>query len=688
VLPHRVRTVLAAAVAIGGGLLVLPAQARAGTADPPALLLVGQSTTVIPAAFDNPAPFSITVKVVGSAPAGGELGLTVYGKFTTRSAFDQSLGSPPTGNPMHVVAPQPLSGLRSANGGLQISTTVIPGGTPAGTDTIGLSRCVAGNGSCSGVYPAEVQLFSSDGVVVAHLTTYLTYAEQKSANSLVFSWVVPIGGPVDIRPTGPLPRAIAPLSPARIAALAQLTDTLADNLGVQVSVAPSPATVQRLEMSGSRNARVVLSDLKAIAGAGPGRLVAQPYVPVSLSSLSEAGIDEEIKGQVQGAEGIMTQALAGVAASDQPSFGTWVEDGPVNPAVAGGLADVGAKGIVVPDTDLAPASEQSHATWSQPFLLTLGRASVPAAVSDSELSAHFTAERRDPVLAANQLLAELAMIHFELPDSSEVRGVIAIPPSDWDPDPQFVTTLVSGLNNNPVVATATLTSFFNTVPKGGNEAPSTRHLAGTANPQRISSSEAAAIVTARKQINGFTAAVGASVVTNQLEGLLLSSESSQLSTEAQRSGIATFERHLDSELSGIKVVPSTVTLTARTASIPITILSSADFALKATLILSSPKLQFPGGATRTVDIDHPTNSTQIEVRARTTGDLPLKFELTSPGRGLVITEGQLTVRSTATSIVGIVLTLVAAIVLLGWWARTWQRGRRQRRPRPARGARS
>jgi hypothetical protein len=135
------------------------------------------------------------------------------------------------------------------------------------------------------------------------------------------------------------------------------------------------------------------------------------------------------------------------------------------------------------------------------------------------------------------------------------------------------------------------------------------------------------------------------------------------------------------------VLASTITLTARTASLPITIVSSADYRLTATLTLSSAKLQFPEGATRTVTIDHPTNPINVEVRARTTGDLPLSFALTSPrGGGLVIATGRLTVRSTATSIWGIVLTLVAAVVLLGWWLRTWRRGRRLRQVRGVRGA--
>ena len=73
----------------------------------------------------------------------------------------------------------------------------------------------------------------------------------------------------------------------------------------------------------------------------------------------------------------------------------------------------------------------------------------------------------------------------------------------------------------------------------------------------------------------------------------------------------------------------------------------------------------------------------MEVQARTSGDLPLEVTLTAPKTDvgavpLVIAHGQLTVRSTATSVVGVILTLLAIAVLLAWWVRTWRRGRAAR----------
>jgi hypothetical protein len=73
---------------------------------------------------------------------------------------------------------------------------------------------------------------------------------------------------------------------------------------------------------------------------------------------------------------------------------------------------------------------------------------------------------------------------------------------------------------------------------------------------------------------------------------------------------------------------------------------------------------------------------RIEARAITSGDrLPVEVTLTTPDGQLVIARAALTVHSTSISIVGIALTVVAALVLLVWWARTWRKGRRGRNKR-------
>ncbi len=689
-----VRCALAAAVTTASLLLFVCAGGPSGASTGPSLTLLGQTPTVTPPAPGDPATFTITVKLEGTPPPGAALGLAFYDKLVTQSAFTQTLTSAPT-RLLHTVAPQPLSELRRPGGGEQLNVTVVAGNAsaPAGSTTLnvsGLSHCPPGTEACSGVYPVEVQLFDASGSVVAHLTTYLIYAETKSPSPLVFAWVVTMGSNVRIQASGPITRAIPRLSASRVKDLADLTGELAANPGVQVTVAPSPATVELLEHSTLPQAAGALRALHAVASEGPHRLLAQPYVPINLAQLAGAGIQEEIAGQTHRANAVMTPVTAGLSGAQVPSWQTWLATGPVSSAIGAGMRDVGSTALVLPDTALPSATEEYHATWTQPFSLALGHGeSVTAAVSDSMLSSLFSAKPGDPVLAANELLAGLAFIQSELPGASSTRGVIAVPPPTWNPNPRFVDALVAGLANNPVISTATLNGYFNQVQSGANGAATTRRLEGSGGPS-ISRAEAASIVAARKAIDGFVAAVaGQPPVENQLEDLLLTAESDQLTPTQQRAGLSVFNRHLDAELANFQVEKSTVTLTAQNAALPITIVSTAHYALRATLTLSSPKLEFPDGASRVsrnVLLDHPTNSTQIQVRARTSGDLPLSFELTSRTGGLVIQRGRFTVRSTATSIVGIVLTLVAAVVLIGWWARTWLRGRRQRRSRAQRGA--
>jgi hypothetical protein len=53
--------------------------------------------------------------------------------------------------------------------------------------------------------------------------------------------------------------------------------------------------------------------------------------------------------------------------------------------------------------------------------------------------------------------------------------------------------------------------------------------------------------------------------------------------------------------------------------------------------------------------------------------------LHSPSGGLLLSSGQISVRSTATSVVGIVLSLGAVVVLVVWWIRTSRKRRALRR---------
>ena len=642
-------------------------------------------------------PFSVDVGIPPGTPADAEVGVTLYDKLETRSAFEQTLSGPPAGPVLDRTASGGLSTLGARAGGLELSVAVLPDRAsstgPPSTTQLDL-HCAPDTGSCSGVYPAVVSLVRpSGGGTIGHFTTYLTYVEARSVQPLRFAWVVPVRAPVVIGGGADPASALALPSPGEVTGIARLAAQLRAS-SVPVTVEPSPQTVQGLgALTGGLGAvaRGALADLAALsADQSVHDVPPQSYVPIDASALSGEGT--ELAGQMAEGDSLLERAGIETTPAGQPA--TWVADGPVSAGLGASLEVVGgAVGapmrVVVPDGALVPpAGAASGITWGYPFSLTLGRGrTFQAAASDGELAAHFAAEPQDPALAANQLLADLAFVHFEQPNLTDPRGVIAVPPVGWAPNAAFDGELLNGLRDNPDVEPVTLGGFFDQVALGGNGAPGTRSLA-PGNGPGLPGDLAHQISTARLRLSAFDSAVPkkATPVLSQLDDILLASQSTDLGPSGQRAGVATFERALTGQLTLVQLATErTITVTARTAAIPITVLSNAPYTVVGTLTLTSNKFTFPPpGPTRPgVVLDHPTTPLRIEAEARTSGDLPVEATFVSPAGGLEIARGQLTVRSTATSWVGVVLTALALAVLGAWWARTWWGGRRRKRAEQA-----
>ena len=119
-------------------------------------------------------------------------------------------------------------------------------------------------------------------------------------------------------------------------------------------------------------------------------------------------------------------------------------------------------------------------------------------------------------------------------------------------------------------------------------------------------------------------------------------------------------------------------MTSLKGALPITLTKTADWTMAGVLTVRSDHLRFPHGRTRSVTIDHPTQSVRIPVVAETTGDLTVSVTLTTPSGSLLLAHQRIVVRATQTSAAAIVLTIGAALVLLVWWVRTSLRRPRRR----------
>jgi hypothetical protein len=663
--------VVVSTMALIGTSSVRAATVASGTRPP--LTLVSQSPWV-----ESSAPwFSLSLGVGESKIPTSQLrvSLTFYGRISAPSEFRQDAAGTPQNDvlqqfPDVAVTSSPLGRTASACVAvLPDSAAAPPAPVPAGCSagsTVVLD-CIPDEGECGDVYPVSVALLrQGSSSPLARFTTFLTYEEfgqpgsVGSTGPLRVGWVVPVTG------TDP----------------AALVDDLTDHRQ-PLTLAVSPSTAQALLAKGHAG-RATLGQLQALTTIGGDQLVDQPYVPIDVAGLESAGLGGEIAVQIGRGDQVLGQAGL------HPGDGTWLDDSSNlssadAAALAAGLTATHARTVVLSDTNLEPVQTTTF-TFAHPFTLDLGHGAHHAALAaDSSLDAHFTSDGSDPVLAANQLLAGLSFVHFEDASLSDPRGVVLVPPTGWRPTNAFVDTLLTGLSN-PALSPVTLDQFTSQV-HGGSEndpSPGTRKLqSGGASSSGMSKADVERIVRARQQLASYGGAVsGHPAVLTTLFDQLLGTESSALTSSQRTRAVDAYDRRFSRLLSSVSLASErTVTFTARTAAIPITVLSTAPYPVKVVLMVQSDKFTFPNGDTRSLKLDRTTTPVRVQARARTSGDrLPVEVTLRTPDGKLVISRATLTVHSTEISIVGIALTVVALLVLLVWWARTWRRSR-QRRPR-------
>jgi hypothetical protein len=306
---------------------------------------------------------------------------------------------------------------------------------------------------------------------------------------------------------------------------------------------------------------------------------------------------------------------------------------------------------------------------------------MTALVSNSDLAGRFTADPGDPVLAAHQLVAELAQIYYEKPNDDTVRGVVAMAPPGWSDSPGFVGALLGALAGNPIVQAVTTTDLFTTF-----SAPTACHNGCKLAPVTAGSGlPVAAIRDQRARIDGFaTAAPAARQVSAQLGDLVLAGEADNLRPAQQAAVLHNTSSAVDAQLSQLVVAGQPITLTSQRGRLPVTIVSNAPYPVTASLTLTSDKLLFTqNGLTQlTVPVVlHPQHANVIfvDVQTRVSGTFRVGIALNAPVVGTPLSVGEITVRSTATSVVGIVLSLGAVLVLVVWWIRTSRKRRGLRR---------
>ena len=592
---------------------VAAASSPAGGADSPALTLVSQTNWVTAA---HPT-FDLVLAVGAGTPSVGQLGINIdlYPCLITPSGFDQTVTSKsgPSGKPLTATTnPVPWTSLAPAvGGGVDVPIPVITDGTsssapgaPLGGFAARLHGCDVANG---GVYPVRVQLVDThSNEQVGALTTHLVYSTAPaSTQKLHFAWELPIQTPIPAAAVAPSPSTLAanPLSALSkpsatiLDRLAQVADAVSAAPSVPVTVAVATQTLHALDVGGHA------STIGALKPASPvyRQYLWTPYVPVDAGALVDSGLTGELTWQLRtGWVGVATVSKA-PAPDVIGTAGAWITNDPIDDATLAQLQAHGYNQLVIPSSDVTSAPIPSAGgSTAAPFTIASAHGtSFTALTSDSDVSSRFAADPGDPVLAAHQLLADLAQIYFEGGNTQSVRGVVAVPPTNWSANPAFVKTLLAGLSaQNPVVQAVTVNGLFQTL--GAPVACRGQGCKLASTPRTGSGLPVTAISSQRNRLDSFTnAAPTAHTTISQISNLLLSAQSETLGSAQQARIVSRTGSALSAQLGQLSVTgDKSFTLTARNGNIPVTIGSSAGYPVKGVLTLTSDKLTFPGGSSR------------------------------------------------------------------------------------------
>ena len=439
----------------------------------------------------------------------------------------------------------------------------------------------------------------------------------------------------------------------------------------------SGQTVTLLESTGHQS---TLAQLTQIAGTPEvHQLTRAPFTPVDAAAMIGSGLGSELARQIARGSEVVDAATGRPVPDPNVGLGPWITMDGLDPSTLGVLASSGFRQLVLPASALAAAP--SSGSTAQPFTLSGARnTQITAVASSDDLTARFSGAPGNPVLAAHQLVAELSQLYYERPNGNTPRAVVAAAPNSWSDDPAFVDALFGSLNGNPLVQAVTTTELFSLFPVSAT----CRNGCRLAVVGGAGGLPAGAIKAQRVRVDGFASAVtGAHAMTQQLADLVLGAQAQSLRSSQQTAVLANTGSAVDAQLGQFSVEGNqTITLTARSGLVPVTLASTANYPVSGSLIVSSDKLLFPNGETSwskpVTLLPRHSNVVYVRVRTRASGVFRLGVTVRSPDGSLRLLTGSLAVRSTSSSVVGVVLTAGAVAVLAVWWFRTSTKRRRRR----------
>ncbi len=636
--------------------------------------LVAQSSWI-----DDGGIFNAQVRVAGADPDSSVI-VRVFPPWSGRAEFLQQdyLQEPPLLELEPIVLSEQQE---TSNEVLPIELEVIGPSAPARSttdDEIGsedpdappvLPQLVTEEGS--GVYPVEISLVDPQGVVLDFVLTSLIELPRQSRSAALQTAFV-LEAPT---PSAVTPDAESTLTDQEIAELKILVDAIAQHPVANVAIAINAETLVGLERSTLPEAGEVLALLQESLSSE--QLLTTPFANVEEQAWINAGLTTELQGLYE-AGSLTSSRLIGV----QHDPRVMLLDQTVTSEGLAHFARHGVEGVIVRPSQVSALDERVFTqALTTRFLIPADSAEpVPALVADSGLTSHFTSEG-GTAERANRMLADLTLLSLQ---NSDLRqAVVVTPPQGWDPDPTFLNVVLSGLERIPVVAGATpLDALSNTAftPSRGIgtlSPPLRRILTPRQQPTELLSYRTD-FSQAASAIDSWTTVIPSDASSTQrLDELLQLSTNASLDSERRQSYINTVYEVINEQKADSITTPSeeSITLTGRRSQVPIIVENNLTVDASVLFVLDSEKLAFPEGRELEVVLTPGSNRIEIPIEVRASGDSPIRIQIFSPDRSVLLGTSEILVRAFVFSGVGLIIGVLAIIVLVIWWLRHWRASR-------------
>jgi hypothetical protein len=652
-------------LALGTLAITLPAGAATTATATPASTTTASTTPTIalagaPAFVATGADVHLHVRLTGAT---GTLLLRVsaHPAITSRTAFSDTLAGKGDTTVLDVVSLAVAHLPRAADG-----STIVP---IALQDPAQPRDALHLNVEHSGVYPLTISLSPPNADPIASVDTWLVVAEQPLAQRLSFAWVWQlVGTPLTTTNRAAVQAAIDP--GGRLDRAAQALNE-ADSVPLSLVLGPETFETWAEIARHDHNAAAGLTKVRAaLVDESVRQVMATPYVPLDVPSLEAAGTAANVVRDLRAGADSVESVLSVV-----PDPRTVLLD-PVDAGALNIYRDAFAQRFIVREKAVVPVPHTL--TPARPFGLQSAGRTYSAAASndfvDQLLAAPGSRAER-----AQRFLAGLSLIALEAP--SVPRGIVLATPTNWNPDPALIRLVLAGLRDNPFVHATTLDGYFAAVPADTDStgAPIVTGLEPIhPRPPTVTAGQLAA---ANVSLASFRSLVG-NKDRRVIDGAhaILIAPSSALGRETAKHELAGIDQSAKSFLSSISTRKGrTITLTSRTARIPISFVNGTGQQVRVKVHLASAKLTFPDGAEQILVLPPHNTTARFLVEARTSGTFTMRVTLTTADDQFTIETTQMTVRSTVFSSIGVVLTVGALLFLAIWWGNHIWRSRRKRR---------